>query len=112
MKGREQVKLVKIATDFRAGLLDGKGSASMCFVCCSALEGYLAFLGVQARLTRGIVDIGEDWEAEHFWLTLPDGTILDPTADQFKQPGGQDMPPVFLGVKPAWYTEAKGEVIP
>jgi len=104
MKIREQIRLQHIVEEFRAGLLDGQASAGWCFMVSSALAGYLSFLGYQARLTRGNIDIGEE-EAEHFWLTLQEGLIIDPTADQFKQPTGHDMPPVFIGIKPAWYRE-------
>jgi|SRR3972149_4679265 len=108
MRIREQVRLKHIVEEFRAGLLDDKASAGWCFMVSSALGGYLGFLGYSCILTKGELDLGED-VAEHFWLTLPDGTIIDGTSDQFKQPGGQDMPPVFIGIKPAWYKEVKRE---
>ena len=40
---------------------------------------------------------------EHFYLLLPDGRILDPTASQFIAPDGSDMPEIYLGAKPEWY---------
>ncbi len=105
MKISKQIRLRRIVENFRDGLLDGKSSASKCFMVSSALAGYLSFAGYSCILTKGEID-GEE-ESEHFWLTLPDGTIIDPTADQFKQPGGQDMPSVFVGIKPEWYKEGK-----
>ena len=34
---------------------------------------------------RGTVTLSNGWEREHWWLTDPSGTIVDPTADQFVQ---------------------------
>lgn len=98
MKIKEQIKLKKIVEEFRGGLLDHRPSGSMCFMVSSALAGYLSFSGYDCKLTKGYVG-----ECEHFWLTLPDGIIIDPTADQFPQPTGDDMPKVYIGEKPDWY---------
>lgn len=39
----------------------------------------------------------------HFWITLKDGRIVDPTASQFNKMGNEDMPNVYIGDKPSWY---------
>lgn len=73
--------------DFRDGILNGGSSARMCFAVSAALGGALrALLGIESKLVEG--DFGS---INHVWLELPDGTILDATADQF---GG---PPVYIG---------------
>jgi hypothetical protein len=96
-------RLRRIATDFRQGILGTMPSARMCFAVCAPLEGYLrAALGVSAELVEGELRLGED-VAQHFWLELPDGRILDPTADQFATPSGEPMPEVYIGVRPGWY---------
>jgi len=40
-------------------------------------------------------------EMNHYWLELPDGQVLDPTADQFNDEDGfehlRPLPPVYIG---------------
>ena len=91
-------KLVKIATEFRDGMLQGLPSVAMCFVICSALIGYLRYEGIECELIEG--EVGN---SNHFWIELTEGNILDPTADQFKKPDGSDMPKVYCGELPEWY---------
>ena len=55
-----------------------------------------------------IKDIGKDI-FNHYWLKLPDGRILDPTASQFKTPEGEEMPKMYLGEKPKWYKLKKNK---
>jgi hypothetical protein len=55
---------------------------------CYPLAGYLAFLGVDVEVCESRVG---DWN--HIWLLLPDGRVLDPTADQFDA----TLPVVYLG---------------
>lgn len=93
-------QLKKICLDFRKGFLERRHSNSMCFVVSTALEGYLGFIGYICHLTKGSIG-----DYEHYWLTLSTGEIIDATADQFKTPNGQDMPPVYIGKKPEWYKE-------
>ena len=101
MNRSDDKRLRRIASEFRNGLLSSKPSTQMCFVVSSSLGSYLHFCGYPCILTKG--GIGK---YEHFWLTLQDGTVLDPTADQFKKPDGSDMPTVYLGSKPEWYKES------
>jgi hypothetical protein len=42
----------------------------------------LCFLGVNCKLTEGVINHCEN-ELHHYWITLSDGRIIDPTADQF-----------------------------
>jgi hypothetical protein len=67
----------------------------MCFAVSAALQGYLSSCGVETELVEA--DFGH---TNHFWLRLPDGRILDPTADQF------GLSPVYLGKLPTKYIKA------
>lgn len=62
----------------------------MCFAVCAPLAGLLRLHGIEARVVEGFPSDGDFYN--HVWLELPDGRVLDPTADQFA-----DMPPVYLG---------------
>ena len=95
-------KLRRIVEEFRAGILTGTNGSprNMCFAVCSALAGYLHFEDIDCHCTEGKVG-----RHQHYWLTLPSGQIIDPTASQFKAPGKVDMPEVYIGEKPAWYKD-------
>lgn len=84
-------QLLKIATEFRKGILGRRKSHRMCGMVCFGLQGYLRFLGFPTRVCEGIVGDGN-----HIWLELPDGRVLDPTADQFNN-GETIYPPVYMG---------------
>lgn len=96
-------KLLKMASDFRAGILGPKPSRMMCYAVCAPLEGFLRSCGYDVSLIEGEIDFGRGEVAQHYWLELLDGRILDPTADQFKKPSGEPMPKVYLGERPYWY---------
>jgi hypothetical protein len=86
-------EIIRQATEFRAGLLDGRDSEFMCYMVSAPLAGYLGFCGVQTDLVSG--DLGH---MNHFWLRLKDGRVLDATADQFnKLFPNLNYPPVYLG---------------
>ena len=76
----------------------------------AALDGYLNMMGYKCHLTEGTITVdtlleeGEMADYQHFWLTLADGRIIDPTADQFDKPGGKKMPDVYIGKLPGWYS--------
>lgn len=89
-------KLIKTARDFRDGLLDGAPSFAMCAAVCYPLEGYLSAFGISARAEMVQFPLNPTW-ANHVFLRLPDGRILDPTADQF------GLEPVYLGPFPELY---------
>lgn len=97
--------LQKVCEDFTRGLLDGQPSTSMCWMVCAALAGFLGFFErLRCEPVEGMV--GKD---HHWWLTLPDGRIIDPTADQFNGRGNPDMPLVYIGPMPAWYRQLAKE---
>ena len=91
-------KILQIVKGFREGVMGDLSSNSRCFMVCYSLVGYLNFSGYQCNLIQGCIG---DWE--HFWIKLPDGSIIDPTADQFNCPDGSPMPQIYYGDKPKWY---------
>lgn len=96
-------ELKKIVTGFTKGLL-GKGSAtSKCYMVCFPLQAYLTFIGVETELINGEVN-SEKHTWGHFWLRLKDGTIIDPTCDQFNIEGGLKMPKIYIGKLPDAYS--------
>lgn len=100
MKNEE---IIEIATDFTRGIIQENKSNGMCFFCCIMLQGYLKFLGAADwKIVEGEIEQGsETWN--HYWLQLEDGTIFDPTSDQFKKPNGKQMQEFYCGKKPKWY---------
>jgi hypothetical protein len=96
-----KMTLERIVSEFRQGILDADSSESKCYMVCAPLAGYLRCVGFEVKLVKGRID-GEDFEAGHFWLELPDGRIIDPTADQFSSES-RPMPAVYIGPQPKWY---------
>lgn len=94
--------LLRLVTEFRKGILARRRSNGFCWAVSGALEGYLRFLGHDCQLSEGWIG-----DYSHFWITLSDGRIIDPTADQFKTPTGRKMPKVYIGAKPKWYRSEK-----
>lgn len=90
----------KIATEFRSGILGRKSAYAMCLAVSAPLASYLQFCGYNCKLTEGVVGM---WN--HFWITLPDGTIIDPTADQFNSTY-IPMPKIYIGPLPEHYKVA------
>lgn len=90
--------LLRIARDFRKGILGKRPSRDMCFAVSAPLQGFLSALyGIQTELET--VDFGD---TTHVWLRLPDGRILDATADQF------GLAAIYLGDVPELYKEMSG----
>lgn len=90
------------ATDISIfGILGTKTSLDMCFAVCSPLQSFLELAGYDTELIMGYVGIGN-----HYWLRQADGTIIDPTADQFNYRLKDKMPPVYIGKKPDWMWKA------
>lgn len=77
-KKNSDAEIVKIAKGFTKGILDGRPTIDMCYMVCSPLVAYLHCEGFECTLTEGEVN-----GYHHFWITLDDGKIIDPTADQF-----------------------------
>jgi hypothetical protein len=86
-------ELIECAAEFREGILDGSPSFMMCAAVCWPLAGFLRFSGVDCDTEeRKLEDV--EFVANHVWIRLADGRVLDPTADQFD---GLALPPVYLG---------------
>ena len=100
-------QILKIATSFTKGILNKNDPKAMCFKVVYPLLSYLYLYGLYTDLIEGEIETeNEIWN--HFWLELPDGRILDPTASQFKTPDGEEMPKIYLGEKPEWYSICQG----
>ncbi len=82
-------KLIGICKAFRKGLLAGDSSCLMCLAVSAPLQGFLSVIGVETDLEF----VEFDW-GNHAFLKLPDGRVLDPTADQF---GDLNLPPIYIG---------------
>lgn len=95
--------LKSICLSHRDGILDGRQSKSMCYAVSASLQGFLAFFcKIETELVEG--DVGRG--INHYWLRLPDGRIIDATADQFSTPS-RPMPKVYIGELPEWYRECQ-----
>ena len=80
--------LIESAEGFRDGILDGGCSINKCFMVSSPLQAWLLFMGVTCELVSIESETGN-----HFFIELPDGRVLDATADQFDA----TLPAVYLG---------------
>lgn len=106
MKAEE---LKNVVTQFTKGILGKYTNFGMCFAVCSPLATYLQMCGVGVDLVRGEIYINGD-TYEHYWLKQPNGDIIDPTASQFNQIGGYNMPDIYLGAKPDYYKLTSSEL--
>ena len=105
MRSRQLIPIVK---EFRAGLLGRRSPVHMCLAVCMPLQGFLSAIGVEAAITEGHLLDSDGHKFQHFWLTLPDGRIIDPTADQFSLES-RPMPSVYVGKLPEWYFVSRCE---
>lgn len=85
-------ELIQFATDFREGILNGESSAYMCAAVCWPLAGLLRYDGFPCETEESDLGI-----CNHIYIRLPDGRVLDPTADQFNWCSVEQLPPVYLG---------------
>lgn len=85
--------LIECASGFRDGVLGRQSSDLMCAAVCWPLTGFLRFSGVDCDTEDRQID-EPGYPANHVWVRLADGRVLDPTADQFSPLG---LPPVYLG---------------
>jgi hypothetical protein len=90
--------LLKLASLVRKKALRGAESAGHCESVSRQLLPRLADNGLTANVVYGNAN-GQG----HVWVELEDGTVIDPTADQFNQPNGEPMPKVYVGPRPEWY---------
>ena len=100
MKPVEDATLLKDCREFRDGILNcmryGGKSQGMCFAISTALGGWLSWTH---NLTCTLVEADFGF-SNHVWLQLPDGRIIDATADQFKR---AKLPAVYIGPLPSIY---------
>lgn len=75
-------KIAQISKLFTKGILDGMTSVDKCFIVCAPLAAYLSIFGIECTLTEGEINHCEA-TLHHYWITLSNGKIIDPTADQF-----------------------------
>ena len=80
--------------EFRKGMLARMSPKGKCAMVSWALQGFLSFAEkIETAVYEG--DVGE-WN--HLWLTLPDGRVLDCTADQFNRKGKRPKyPKIYIG---------------
>lgn len=87
-------QLKRVAREFRKGVLGKRSARLMCMAVSAPLQGLLSALyGMDTELEEVQFP-----EGNHVWLRLPDGRVLDATADQF----GRE--PIYLGepYEPGW----------
>lgn len=96
----DQLAIKDLVTEFREGILGGQSSYLKCILVCDPLESYLRYEGIETHVVSGFVWDGQGRSCEHFWLETEDGTVIDPTADQFV---GLNLPPVYIGSLPPTY---------
>lgn len=93
-------RIVRIATDFRRGMIGDKPGDLCCAMICWPLAPLLRMSGLEVAAIESWFDDQPDvlFDA-HIWLLMPDGRALDPTADQLVRMGFPhlDLPPVYLG---------------
>ena len=90
--------LLSFVEEFRSGLLGERPSDMMCFSVSFPLQALLSLNGVKTVLMEGMFDA---WDRNHIWLKCENGTVIDPTADQF---GG---PKVYIGPATAMYANGR-----
>ena len=96
----ERPDLRLFVSEFRRGILGGNDPRHWCFMVCNPLVTLLEQYGYPCRLVSGVVR-----KLPHYWIELRDGTVVDPTASQFRCRGGRSMPKVYIGPLPSWYKE-------
>jgi hypothetical protein len=101
-------ELIKSAEWVRSVFVGDDTSEGWCVVVSTAIQLSLREVGIEAVITRG--NIAHVGETEHYWLTLPDGRIMDGTSDQFPEiEGGGMMPAIYLGRLPRGFIPSSPE---
>ena len=104
--------ILKLVTGFRKGILGRSSPLKKCFMVCSPLVTFMNGCGIECYLTEGEFALSsfknnDGIEIGHYWITLKDGRIIDPTASQFNGMREEEMPLVYFGDKPDYYIEYK-----
>lgn len=86
-------QLKTMCREFRKGMIGRMSSEGRCAMISWALQGFLSFA---IRLDTQVYEseVG-DWN--HLYLVLPDGRVIDCTADQFNKRMKKRYPQVYLG---------------
>lgn len=90
--GMTDSELLHYAAEFRFAVIGDGASSRMCAAISDPLCAALAVLGVPAQVMETVLE-----DCNHVFLQLPDGRVLDPTADQFNSAGSPPLPAVYLG---------------
>lgn len=101
-------QIIKAAQGFTRGLLGKKPTKDQCFKVCAPLHTYLKLCGIPCELTEGEIAY-ENHQWHHYWVTLSDGRIIDPTADQFIKPNGERLKNIWVEAEPFYYMEYEDE---
>lgn len=96
-------EIEKIVSRFAKGIIGRRKPDQMCFAVCAPLQVFLDLCGFRTELIEGEIYLDDETVWQHYWLKMEDGTIIDPTADQFQKPNGEDMPRTYIGPLPDWY---------
>lgn len=99
-------ELKDVIEDFVVGLLKKAKCkhAGNCYAMCQILKPYLScFWQVETLINNTKVKQGRKKVNHYYLLRIKDGMIIDPTASQFKEPTGKQMPKIFIGKMPEWY---------
>lgn len=86
-------QLKTMCAEFRKGMIGRMSSKGKCAMISWALQGFLSFaLKLETEVYES--DVGQ-WN--HLWLKLPDGRVIDCTADQFNPKGKKKYAKVYIG---------------
>lgn len=90
----EDKALKSLCREFRKGMIDRMSSKGKCAMISWALQGFLSF-AFKLNTTVYEGDVGR-WN--HLWLVMPDGRVIDCTADQFNKKGKRaKYPQIYIG---------------
>jgi len=94
-------ELLQYASEFRFAVIGDETSSRMCAAISDPLCAALAVQGVPAQVMENVLE-----DCNHVFLQLPDGRVLDPTADQFNRGSSGPLPAVYLGGVTSIHTNA------
>lgn len=86
-------ELKVMCREFRKGMLDRMSSKGKCAMVSWALQGFLSSV-IKLKTKVYECDVGE-WN--HLYLVMPDGNVIDCTADQFNKGKSRKYPQVYIG---------------